>query len=484
MRILVFIFIQFYVLTAIGQKAFYKLYSGSGFDEGHGVVQLDDSSYVITGSSGSFSEHSQAFLLGVDKYGNYSWSKSFGGAESDLGKRVLHIPNDGFLIAGYSNSYGEGDFDAFLIKTDLKVNPNWVRNYNLPSSWEKINDAVLTSDSGVVMVGEFLPTANGNSDIYIIRTDKFGDTLWTKRWGSDGEDFASSIEQKKDHFIIAGQWYISDSSLCKGFLMEIDGDGNLIWKDTISDLGGNYTITDISLSNSKIFIVGKNEIETKTKGYFGIYDIYGNFLKQYTLEINEGKIRCAQLKYISKFDKVAVAYQYINSSSFQDDFDLMFAYFDSQNLYWLNEFKSINNEKSDDVGEVLATSDGGFIGIGYSNSIGINEFTSNGGSHIYLFKVGADNVFPETENISFLNQLVSVNSIQKFVAKVYPNPVQTILNIQFKEQGTFEYELFDLYGKEILSGCLSQFDQINFSELPKGIYFLNSENSITRIVKE
>jgi hypothetical protein len=162
----------------------------------------------------------------------------------------------------------------------------------------------------------------------------------------------------------------------------------------------------------------------------------------------------------------------------------MFAYFDSQNLYWLNEFKSINNEKSDDVGEVLATSDGGFIGVGYSKSTGFNEFTFNGGSHVYLFKAGADNVFPETENISFLNQLVSVNSMQKFVAKVYPNPVQTILNIQFKEQGTFEYELFDLYGKEILSGSLNQFDQINFSELPKGIYFLNSENSITRIVKE
>jgi hypothetical protein len=342
----------------------------------------------------------------------------------------------------------------------------------------------LTADSGVVMVGELLPTSNGNSDIYVIRTNKFGDTLWTKRWGSNGEDFATSIERKNDHFVIAGQWHISDSALNKGFLMEIDEMGNPIWTDFISDISGNYTVTDISLSNSKIFLVGKNENQNKSKGYFGIFTIDGNLISQYTLEINEGEMRCAQLVYNGTSDKVAVAYQYINSSSFQDDYDLMYAYFDSQNLYWMNEFKSINNESSDDVGQILATSDGGFIGVGHSNSTGLSEFTFNGGSHIYLFKVGGNNAFPNTENITVFNELVAVNSIKEFEGKVYPNPVKTDLNIDFKKEGEFKFKLFNIYGMEVLSGSLNQFDQINVSELPKGIYVLKMNHSSVRIVKE
>jgi hypothetical protein len=483
MRILIVFILQLFVLFSFGQGTFYKLYSGSGFDEGHGIIQLADSSYILSGSSGSFAEHSQAFLLAVDKLGNYTWSKSYGGAESDLGKRVLYIPDDGFLITGISNSFGQGDFDAFLIKTDISGNQQWVKNFNLPSSWEKINDAVLTADSGVVMVGEALPTTNGNSDIYVIRTDKFGDTLWTKRWGSNGEDFATSIERKNDHFVIAGQYYISDSSLYKGFLMEIDGNGNQIWTDTISDLIGNYLISDISMSNSKIFLVGKNETSTKTSAYFGVFDINGNLVNQYTLEMNGGKIKCAQVEYNAFLDKVAVAYQYINASSYQDDYDMIYAYFDSQNLYWMNEFNSINNEGKDEVGQILATTDGGFIGVGTSNSTGLSNFTLNGGSHIYLFKVGANNAFPFTENTTFLNQLVTLKNENIIRGKIYPNPVETYLNIEFQRKGTYDYKLFNLIGEEILSGKLNQFDRIDLTEVPGGIYLLHSDNSSIRIVK-
>jgi hypothetical protein len=483
MRYLIIVFLCLIYKVSFCQS-FYKLYSGNGFDEGQGIAQLTDSSYVITGGSGSFNDNSQVFLLAVDKLGNYSWSKSYGGSESDIGKRVLLIPNDGFLIAGFSNSYGQGDFDACLIKTDLNGNEEWTKSFNLPSSWEKINDAALTADSGIVMVGEILPTANGNSDIYVIRTDKYGDTLWTKRWGSTGPDFATSIERKNDNFIIAGQWYISDSTLYKGFLMEIDGNGNEIWKDTISYSGGNYVINDVSLSANRIYAVGNKNTTLKTSAYFGIFDLSGNLLNQFITEIDQNKYKCKQAQYISTLNKVAIAYQTINPSTFQDNFDLVYAFFDSDYLGWMDQYKSINNEGIDDVGQIISTLDGGFAGIGFSNSTGFSQNTFNGGSHIYLFKVGINNIFPETESVTTLNQLVRTNNIESTIGKLYPNPVNSILKIQFKKQGTYNFNLFDIYGKEIHAGQLNQFDQMDFTEFPKGIYLLTVDNNSFRIIKE
>ena len=243
MRVLILLFSLLISATSFAQISFYKLYSGSGYDKGEGIVQMADSSYVLTGSSSSWGQSQQAFLLAVDSLGNYKWSQSYGGPETDQGKRVLHISGDGFVVAGISNSFGAGDYDAFLFKTDEQGNQLWTKNIPFPNAWEKINDAVLTADSGVVMVGELLPLTNSNADMYIVRTNKMGDTLWTKRWGSDGEDKLNAVLNRNGNFILAGQVYVQDSSMIKGFLCEIDGNGNVLWADTISDKPGEYVIT-------------------------------------------------------------------------------------------------------------------------------------------------------------------------------------------------------------------------------------------------
>ncbi|MFM7662441.1 MAG: hypothetical protein ACKO6A_07230, partial [Bacteroidota bacterium] len=152
----------FFVFNGFSQISFYKLYSGTGYDRGEGVVQLADSSYTITGSSSSWSGNSDAFLLHLDSLGNYKWSRNYGGNESDIGRRVLFDPSLGYFIAGFSNSFsGNGNFDAYLIRTDDNGNTLWEKTYGT-ENWEKINDAIITKDSAILMVGETQPV-NGQS---------------------------------------------------------------------------------------------------------------------------------------------------------------------------------------------------------------------------------------------------------------------------------------------------------------------------------
>ena len=80
----------FVFMTVVGfsqPASFYKVFSGNGYDEAQGLTQLVDSSYLITGSSSSFENApNQAFLMNLDKQGNYLWSKSYGGSEFEEGK--------------------------------------------------------------------------------------------------------------------------------------------------------------------------------------------------------------------------------------------------------------------------------------------------------------------------------------------------------------------------------------------------------------
>jgi len=477
MRVLIFLFTLFTLLSYHGQ-GFYKLYSGPGFDKGESVIQLPDSSYVLTGSSGSFADNNQAFLLAVDKSGNYNWSKSYGGAESDLGSRVLQVPNNGLLIAGFSNSYGQGDFDAFLIKTDLDGNEQWVKNYTVSNHWEKINDAVLTADSGVVMVGEIMPTSNGNSDVYVICTDKNGDTLWTKRYGTNGLDAAQSIlSADNGAFYIAGEWFNSDSSLTKAFLIKIDQNGDTMWHKFYGNLSGRYGFMDITMGTNLIYGVGYRKInDSNFDHYITKIDLNGNLLYEFTmLDDNIFKSEIFdEIIFLSNSNRVALGYRERSSDTFQDDFDNKTCYLGASDFIWLNQSKSINNEGLDEVGQLLPTNDGAYIMIGTNTSIGLSSFTENGGSNIYLLKVGANDIFPNTSTVVNTNPLVQTLGLESKRLNFYPNPVDNYLTVE--SDRNFEYTIVNSNGLLIKSGSYNILDKhIDLQNLETGIYFLQIE---------
>ena len=100
MRILITIVCLLFVSTnSWSQQYFYKLYSGSGFDRAEDVIETSDTSYLITGSSGSWGENAQAFLMKIDSLGNYVWSHAYGGDESEEAVSVIHRPGIGYYMA-------------------------------------------------------------------------------------------------------------------------------------------------------------------------------------------------------------------------------------------------------------------------------------------------------------------------------------------------------------------------------------------------
>ena len=104
MRVLIFLIFLIFCSISFGQINFYKTYSGSGYDKAEGIAQLEDSSYIITGSSSSWSGNSDAFLLHLDSLGNYLWSRNFGGQESDCGNQIAERQRLGVVVGMYDFS--------------------------------------------------------------------------------------------------------------------------------------------------------------------------------------------------------------------------------------------------------------------------------------------------------------------------------------------------------------------------------------------
>jgi len=464
-----------------GQISFFKIFTNNGYDYGEGVVQLEDSSYVVCGSSSSFLEApSQAFLMKLDSAGNFLWSRHYGGVEAESARRVLYKKDFGFFVAGYTTSMGEGAYDFYLVKTDEDGLFEWEKTYG-GSEWEKVNAAALTRDTGTLLVGESNSTLNGSNDIYFVRTDKFGDTLWTKKFGGDGEDRANSIRQLNDStFVVAGEIYVNDSSMVKAFIMSISDDGIINWIDTLGD-NGSYGINDIDIYSGKINFVGWyfNEIIEEKNIFFGRINTSGTYDYEYIQTFNFPR----NLDLISNYGiegKNYIAYRYKDETSFPDGFDLSIGRF-SQDLFWDNSFVQVNNPFEDFGGQLIPTSDKGALVVGYTSYFG------EGGANVFVLKIGPNDLYPTTTGVPTPNPIVWLEEESNDnLLKVYPNPATDHITVKCDINDLLIVELSDLNGRVLYSNNFTNEIEINTIGFTKGMYILKliSDNKEIKSLKK
>ena len=146
-----------------------KTFGGEYWDEGYSVQQTSDGGYIIVGATESFGAGGfDVYLIKTDSNGNLQWSKTFGGADDDLGLGVQQTSDGGYIIVGATESFGAGGSDVYLIKTDSNGNLQWSKTFGGAGDEEGVG-VLETRDGGYIIVGWTASFGAGKSDVYLIR---------------------------------------------------------------------------------------------------------------------------------------------------------------------------------------------------------------------------------------------------------------------------------------------------------------------------
>jgi hypothetical protein len=216
------------VTQAAGQETWLRTYGGYGIDEGNHAIQLSDGTYAVCGSTGSFGAgSSDVYLLILDALGELLWSRTYGGAGVDHGVELIELGDGGFMIGATTNSFGQGGFDAMLIRTLANGDTLWTRTYG-GLDWDIVRGIDAVGDS-IYLTGQTYSTSGGPGGIWLVKIDNSGNTIWEQAVGGANSDEGSDVHSTADGgFILAATSKIgAEDDAC---LMKFDGGGSLQWE--------------------------------------------------------------------------------------------------------------------------------------------------------------------------------------------------------------------------------------------------------------
>ena len=246
-----------------GDSLWTKTFGGTSFDNGISVQQTNDGGYIILGGTESYGAGNRdIYLIKTDGNGDSLWTKTFGGASQDFGNSVQQTNDGGYIVTGVTESYGAGNKDAYLIKTDASGDSLWTKTFG-GSKFDLGNSVQQTNDGGYIVTGRTASFGAGSLDVYLIKTDGNGDSLWTKTFGGSSFDLGFSVQQTTDGgYIIIGGTDSYGNGDRDFYLIKTDVNGDLIWTKTFGgifrDVGssvqqttdGGYIITGYTSSGN------------------------------------------------------------------------------------------------------------------------------------------------------------------------------------------------------------------------------------------
>jgi len=359
-----------------------KCFGGYSEDVGRAVQQTSDEGYIVAGYTFSTGAGAaDVWLIKTDAGGNKQWDKTFGGVESDWATSVQQTLDGGYIISGVTYSFGAGEHDAWLIKTDALGNKQWDKTFG--GSLSDFGHSVQqTLDGGYIMAGmldhDFWYGIGG--DFWLIKTDASGNKVWDKMFGGYNWDEAFSVQQTVEGgYVIAGTTGSFGAGSYDAWLIKTDANGNEIWNRTFGGSGWDDAYCVRQTADGGFIIAGNMWpvgmsvdfwlIKTDADGHEQWQRTFGGteFDKAYSLEL------AADGGYIMG----GFTWSYGAGT-----IDLWLVKTDASGLKeWDQTFGAAAFDYGYDVG---TTSDGGYIVTGFTESYGA------GLADVWLLKVSSD----------------------------------------------------------------------------------------------
>jgi len=162
-------------------------------DWGYGIAVDSNNNIFITGYTYSYGAGGiDVFLLKYNSNGSLLWNTTWGGAGNDEGVGIAVDSNNNILITGIIDSYGAGYWDVFLLKYNSNGSLLWNTTWGGAGDDEGLGIAV-DSNNNIFITGYTDSYGTGYRDVFLLMYNSNGSLLWDTTWGGADNDWGYGI---------------------------------------------------------------------------------------------------------------------------------------------------------------------------------------------------------------------------------------------------------------------------------------------------
>ncbi|MFX0184584.1 MAG: hypothetical protein ACFE95_16000 [Candidatus Hodarchaeota archaeon] len=246
--------------NAAGQVEWNQTIGGSAADYAFPVIASSDAGYVLAGRTESYGAgESDMWLVKTNAAGQVEWNQTFGGVDNDDATSVIATSDAGYLLAGGTESYGTGGMDMWLVKTNAIGQHEWNQTYGGLYE-DRASTVIATSDGGYVIAGLTSSYGAGSRDMWLVKTSATGQHEWNQTYGGTGLDYADSVVSTSDGgYVLAGRTESYGAGESDMWLVKTNAAGQVEWSQTFGGIDSEAAYSVIATSDEEYVLVGRTE---------------------------------------------------------------------------------------------------------------------------------------------------------------------------------------------------------------------------------
>lgn len=490
-------------------------FGGSGYDQLLKTIRLSNGNYILAGVSSSPVSGTKTeagyglidwWIVCLDANYNELWQKTMGGTLDDYMSGVKELNNGDILVYGFSSSqnngskqspnYGSNDY--WLVRMTSSGTIIWDKTYggndtDNPSDVLELNSGnlIISGGSSSGISGNKTISSNGFVDVWILKLDSSGNILAQAGYGGAQYDSDYSLLKytNSEFFLtaysesgISGNKTVPNINFGDAWIIKIDTSLNIINQYVVGGNDVDYPASFIQLNNGNFLLTFTGSSTAggmKTENGYGSNDVWlveldtdFNVVRDKTIggNVDEYIYNTYQLSNGNILLPISTgsASNILKSENNMGASDFWLVVLDENfNVIYEN---TIGSSGSDGIREMIQKSNGEVVFFGNSNGGINNDKTCNTNGQLDFWIVGADTDL-SVESKTFADQIL------------YPNPTQYSVYFKNSQLDGQSYRVLDISGKVVSEGVVIK-EQIDFSALQSGTYFISINSNNYKVVKE
>jgi hypothetical protein len=265
-RYFLFLFVLIAPCLAIAQppdSLWSHIYGGSGWETCNSVQQTSDGGYILAGYTDSYGAgYDDFWVVKTDANGDTLWTRTYGGDNMDACQALEQTSDGGYILAGFSRSFAPFD-KGWIVRTDANGDTLWTRVFYQGNYFTSVQQ---TPDGGFILAGS---EQTGDYNFWLVRTDSSGVELWSRRYGGTDNEYCQSVQQTSDGgFVLAGYTRSFGAGNEDYWLLKTAANGDSLWSQTFGISGQEYCYSVAQTSDGGYVLMGTAE------GFGGLQDFW------------------------------------------------------------------------------------------------------------------------------------------------------------------------------------------------------------------